>query len=203
MTTLLTIGTKKGLWVARSEDRRAWTLEGPHLLMQEVAAVAVDTRRRTPRVLATGYSEHWGPTVLHSDDIVERGSGATWVENDRAPIAFPADTGAALNRVWQLQPDSADRPEVVWAGCEPTSLWRSGDGGESFELVRGLWDHPHRPQWYPGFGGAAVHTVLPDRTSERITVAMSTGGVYVSDDGGEKWVPSNTGIGAPFMPDPP
>lgn len=208
MTTLLAIGTRKGLWLARSEDRRTWTLDGPHLLMQEVAAVAVDTRRSTPRVLATGYSEHWGPTVLHSDDLVrggagERGSGATWTESDAAPIAFPTDTGAALHRVWQLQPDTAERPDVVWAGCEPTSLWRSDDGGERFELVRGLWDHPHRPEWAPGYGGAAVHTVLPDPRSERVTVAMSTGGVYVSDDGGGKWSPSNAGIGAPFLPDPP
>ncbi len=74
--------------------------------------------------------------------------------------------------------------------------------------MRGLWDHPHRPEWAPGYGGAAVHTVLPDPTSDRVTVAMSTGGVYVSEDAGEKWSastwkPSNTGITAPFFPDPP
>ena len=91
---------------------------------------------------------------------------------------------------------------MVWAGCEPTSLWRSTDGGASFELVRGLWDHPHRPQWAPGFGGAAVHTVLPDPASDRVLVAMSTGGVYASDDGSTRWSPSNTGISAYFLPDP-
>jgi hypothetical protein len=206
MPTVLAIGTKKGLWLARSEDRRSWTLDGPHLLMQEVAAVALDTRRGTPRVLATGYSEHWGPTVLWSDDALSSSAGAagaTWHEPDSAPIAFPTGADAALARVWQLQPDTAARPDVVWAGCEPTSLWRSEDGGQSFDLVRGLWDHPHRPEWAPGAGGAAVHTVLPDPTSDRVTVAMSTGGVYVSDDGGEKWSPSNAGITAPFLPEPP
>jgi photosystem II stability/assembly factor-like uncharacterized protein len=91
---------------------------------------------------------------------------------------------------------------VVWAGCEPHSLWRSADGGRSFELVRGLWDHPHRPTWQPGGGGGAVHTVLPDPDSDRVTVAMSTGGVYVSEDGGTQWEPRNRGIGAGFMPDP-
>src|SRR3954465_43452 len=89
MTTVLAIGTRKGLWIARSEDRRTWTLDGPHLLMQEVAAVALDTRRRTPRGLATGYSEHWGPTVLFSDDALSdagagQGAGATWTEPDSA-----------------------------------------------------------------------------------------------------------------------
>jgi photosystem II stability/assembly factor-like uncharacterized protein len=198
MTDLLAIGTRKGLWLARSDDdRRTWTVDGPHLLAQEVAAVSVDTRRKNPRVLAGIQYGHWGPTVMWSDDL-----GATWNESDHGAIRFPEDTGAALARVWQLRPDSADRPDVVWAGCEPHSLWRSTDGGRSFELVRGLHDHPHRPTWEPGGGGGAVHTVLPDPASDRVTIAMSTGGVYVSEDGGEKWEPRNRGITVTFGPDP-
>jgi photosystem II stability/assembly factor-like uncharacterized protein len=197
MTDLLAIGTRKGLWLARSEDdRRTWTVDGPHLLAQEVAAVSVDTRRERPRVLAGIQYGHWGPTVMWSDDL-----GATWNESDHGAIRFPEDTGAALARVWQLRPDSADRPDVVWAGCEPHSLWRSTDGGCSFDLVRGLHDHPHRPTWEPGGGGGAVHTVLPDPASDRVTIAMSTGGVYVSEDGGEQWEPRNKGITVVFGPE--
>lgn len=108
----------------------------------------------------------------------------------------------ALERIWQLNPDP-DRPEVVWAGCEPTSLWRSTDHGRSFSLVRGLWDHPHRQSWQPGAGGAAVHTVVTDPVdAERVLVAMSTGGVYATADGGASWEPRNQGIRADFMPDP-
>jgi hypothetical protein len=198
MTDLLAIGTRKGLWLARSDDsRRTWAVDGPHLLAQEVAAVSVDTRRAKPRILAGIQYGHWGPTVMWSDDL-----GATWNESDHGAIRFPEDTGAALARVWQLRPDSADRPDVVWAGCEPHSLWRSTDGGCSFELVRGLHDHPHRPTWEPGGGGGAVHTVLPDPASDRVTIAMSTGGVYVSEDGGEKWEPRNRGITVVFGPEP-
>ncbi|MCW2741431.1 MAG: uncharacterized protein JWR45_1853 [Blastococcus sp.] len=198
MTDLLAIGTRKGLWLARSaDDRRTWSVDGPHLLAQEVAAVSVDTRRPEPRLLAGIQYGHWGPTVMWSDDL-----GGTWNETDHGAISFPADTGAALARVWQLRPDSAERPDVVWAGCEPHSLWRSTDGGCSFALVRGLHDHPHRPTWEPGGGGGAVHTVLPDPASDRVTVAMSTGGVYVSEDGGEKWEPRNRGITVTFGPDP-
>jgi photosystem II stability/assembly factor-like uncharacterized protein len=203
MATVLAIGTRKGLWLARSDDRRSWSVEGPHLLMQEVAAVAIDIRRPRPRLLAGGFSEHWGPTVTWSDDVLERGTDGSWEETEAGAIRFPSDTGSALARVWQLQPDSPERPDVVWAGCEPTSLWRSEDGGRSFALVRGLWDHPHRPSWAPGYGGAAVHTVLPDAASAQVLVAMSTGGVYVSPDGNEDWKPANSGITAPFMPDPP
>src|SRR3954453_13192056 len=198
MTDLLAIGTRKGLWLARSDDgRRTWRVDGPHLLAQEVASVSVDTRRGTPRILAGIQFGHWGPTVMRSDDL-----GASWDETEQGAIRFPEDTGAALARVWQLRPDSSDRPDVVWGGCEPPSLWRSTDRGASFELVRGLHDHPHRPTWEPGGGGGAVHTVLPDPASDRGTIAMSTGGVYVSEDAGEKWEPRNKGITVVFGPDP-
>ena len=74
---------------------------------------------------------------------------------------------------------------MVWAGTEPSALFRSTDGGETFELVRGLWDHPHRPEWEPGGGGQAIHTLLPHPTDvRRIHVAMSTGGVYRTSDAG-------------------
>lgn len=199
MTDLLAIGTRKGLFLARSEDdRRTWTVGEPHLLAQEVAAVGIDTRRARPRVLVGIQYGHWGPSVMWSDDL-----GGTWEETDSGAVHFPEDTGAALARVWQLRPDTAERPDVVWAGCEPHSLWRSTDGGCSFSLVRGLWDHPHRPTWEPGGGGGAVHTILPDPATDRITVAMSAGGVYVSEDGGTSWAPRNHGISASFLPEPP
>lgn len=197
MSVLLAIGTRKGLWLATSDDRRTWSLDGPHLLPDEVAAVGIDTRRDPVRILAGVQSSHWGPTVLRTDDL-----GASWQETEQGAIRFPEDTGAALARVWQLQPDTDRRPGVVWAGCEPTSLWRSDDGGETFELVRGLWDHPHRTEWMPGAGGAAVHTVLPDPASDRVVVAISAGGVYASADGATDWQPRNSGISAVFMPGP-
>ncbi len=194
---LLLIGTRKGLWTARSsDDRRTWDISGPEFLMREVPALAYDPR--TGRLLAGVGSEHWGPTVMRSDDL-----GASWQETESGSIRFPEDTGAALARVWQLAPDTAARPGLVWAGVEPTSLWRSTDGGETFELVRALWDHPHRMEWGPGAGGAAVHTVLPHPTDDtRVLVAMSAGGVYLTEDGGDSWRPANRGISAYFMPDP-
>ena len=210
MTELvLAIGTRKGLFLARADAAAptSWQVEGPQFLMREIPAVAFappgagapgDGRDGgQPRLLVGVRSEHWGPTVARSDDL-----GLTWQETDHGSVVFPPDTEAALARVWQLQPDPA-RPGVVWAGCEPTSLWRSEDGGETFSLVRGLWDHPHRPNWHPGFGGAAVHTVVTDPAdADRVLVAMSTGGVYRSSDGGASWTPSNVGISAYFNPDP-
>ncbi|HEX6077467.1 MAG TPA: exo-alpha-sialidase [Micromonosporaceae bacterium] len=197
MDTVFAIGTRKGLFLARSTDRLHWDLSGPHLAMNEVYAVGIDTRHSPPRLLVGASSSHFGPSVSTSDDL-----GESWQEPDTAPIAFPEDTGASLARVWQLAPGRVDTPGELYAGTEPSALFRSTDGGKSFELVRGLWDHPHREQWEPGGGGQAIHTVLPHPTDpRRIVVAMSTGGVYRTEDGGETWQPSNIGIAAHFMPD--
>lgn len=195
-TTLLAIGTRKGLWLATSEDRRSWSLSAPHFLMTEVPSIGIDTRDGRTRLMVGVRSEHFGPTVLHSDDL-----GTAWDEPAGGAIRFPVDTGAAVERIWQLRPDSADRPGVVWAGCEPISVWRSDDGGEHFQLCRGLWDHPHRSEWGAGYGGAAAHSVVPGPDGT-VHVAMSTGGVYRTRDGGATWEPRNCGISAYFLPGP-
>ncbi|MCA1187438.1 exo-alpha-sialidase [Saccharopolyspora sp. 6M] len=192
---LLLIGTRKGLWLAH-RHRGDWEVTGPHLPMAEIYAVAADTRG-APRLLVGASSTHFGPSVVTSDDL-----GATWQEPEVAPIAFPADTGVALERVWQLAPGPADHPEVVHAGGEPSALFRSEDRGRTFQLVRGLWGHPHRERWEPGFGGQAVHTVLAHpHDPDRVVVAMSAGGVYRTEDGGDSWQASNRGIRAYFLPD--
>jgi photosystem II stability/assembly factor-like uncharacterized protein len=196
--TLLCIGTKKGLFLARSEDRVRWELDGPHFRMSAVYAVAVDSREGRARVLAGADSPHLGPCVAHSDDL-----GATWSEAVKGAVRFPPGYEASVERVWQLRPAGPEQPGVVYAGAEPSSLWRSEDGGESFSLVEGLWEHPHRADWQPGYGGQCLHTILPDPADpQRVLVAMSTGGVYRTEDGGRSWNPSNHGIQAYFLPDP-
>ncbi|GHJ49922.1 glycosyl hydrolase [Catellatospora sp. TT07R-123] len=199
MTVLLLIGTAKGLFLAR-RDRvgDAWDVSVPQFPMTAVYAVGVDTRRPTPRLLAGIDSSHFGPSVAVSDDL-----GGCWREPDHAPLAFPADTGAALRRVWAIAPGPAAEPDVVWAGTEPGAVFRSINGGVTYDLVRGLWDHPHRPRWDAGFGGQAFHTVLPHPTDpQRVLAAISTGGVYRSEDGGDSWHAANTGIQAVFLPEP-
>jgi hypothetical protein len=195
---VLAVGTRKGLWLVRSGIDGSWAVDGPFLAMREVPSLAfLPTSAGAPTLLAGVRSEHWGPVVVRSDDL-----GATWEETEDAAVRFPADAETALERIWQLHPDP-DRPDLVWAGCEPSSLWRSTDGGRHFSLIRGLWEHPHRKDWFPGAGGAAVHSVVTDPAdAQRVTVAASTGGVYATVDGGETWEPRNRGIQASFLPDP-
>jgi len=180
--TVALVGTRKGLWIGRSdESRKAWTWDGPHFNMQEVYSCMVDTRGGRTRLFAGAASSWVGPQVAWSDDL-----GAQWEHGPDGGIRFPADTGASVERIWQLQPGIGD--DVVWAGTEPGAVWRSEDRGESFTLERGLWDHPQRPEWGAGYGGQAFHTVLPHPSDpESVTAAISTGGVYQTTDGGRTW----------------
>jgi hypothetical protein len=164
--------------------------------MAEFSSVAWLPRegQSVPRLVTGARSWFWGPSVLFSDD-----DGATWSEPDSGAIAFSPEAGAAIERIWNLTPDPRE-PDVMWAGCEPHSLWRSADGGVHFDLNTALWEHPHRPQWMPGAGGAAIHTIVP-RKDGSMLVAMSTGGVYRSVDSHSGWVPANRGIRVDFQPE--
>lgn len=194
---LLVVGTRKGLFVTRRHGEFWGDFNGPYFASDAVHSIGIDTRRSTPRLLAGGTNAHWGPSVFHSDDV-----GKTWQEPDKPAMSFPRDTGASLERVWQLHPAGPAAPGVVYAGAEPGALFRSEDGGETFELVRPLWDHPTREQWQPGGGGLAVHTVITDpHDPDAVTVAVSAAGVYRSLDGGASWAPSNSGVQAVFLPD--
>jgi hypothetical protein len=193
--TVMMVGTRKGLWVGFSDTERAsWEWTGPHFAMQEVYAVLVDTRGPRPRLFAGASSSWFGTNVWWSDDL-----GETWQETPNGAIRFPEDSGATLERIWQLTPGLEEG--VVWAGTEPGAIFRSTDHGRTFALERGLWDHPHREEWGAGFGGQAFHTILPHPTDgDAVLAAISTGGVYRTEDGGASWRPSNTGVKAEFMP---
>ena len=195
--SVVLVGTRKGLWIGRSDsERQDWTWDSPQFLMQEIYATCVDVRGESPRMLVGATSTHFGPGVFTSDD-----GGRTWSEAVAAPVRFPEELGASVERIWQIQPGA--EPGVLYAGTQPSALFRSTDGGQSFELVRSLWDHPHRTDWAAGFGGQAIHTIVPHSTdAETLTVAMSTGGVYRTVDGGASWNPANKGIKAYFFPDP-
>jgi photosystem II stability/assembly factor-like uncharacterized protein len=193
VSVLLLIGTAKGLFLAQSDDYEKWRVSAPHFPGCNVYAVGIKPRPGGVRLFADITSSHFGPSVATSNDL-----GATWHEPEHAPIAFPEGSEAALQQVWQF----AFTDDAVYAGTQPSALFRSFDDGETFELVTSLWEHPHRPQWRAGFGGQAIHTILPHPVDRRrILVAMSTGGVYQTYDGGESWRPTNTGVQVTFSPD--
>ncbi|MEI2820158.1 MAG: exo-alpha-sialidase [Marmoricola sp.] len=188
MGTLLLVGTRKGLWIGRSDDARAeWTWSGPLFDLHEVYSVMISRQR-----LLAGTSLSWtGPLLQVSED-----DGISWSPTH---IGFPEHVDASVERVWQLTPGL--RPGEIWAGTEPGAIFKSIDNGQSFALVEGLWNHPHREHWQGGLGGQAFHTILPHPTDhDSVVAALSSGGCYLTTDGGASWHPRNNGIRAEFMP---
>ncbi len=194
---LVFVGTMKGAFIFRSsKDRKEWTTGGPYFPGRAIYAFIHDQRNGRNRIWTAVNSPFWGSYLSSSDDF-----GRSWTEPEAYSIKFPDESEAALKQIWQLAEGHESEQDTLFCGVEPAALFRSDDAGASWSLVKGLYDHPHRPQWQPGGGGLCLHTVLPDPSNkDRIHIAISTGGVYRTDDGGESWQPRNNGVRAQFLP---
>jgi photosystem II stability/assembly factor-like uncharacterized protein len=189
---LLTIGTKKGVFVAESAKTRGrFELRGPFGPGVPVYSTLIDSRK-SPRIYASSCNPFFGMKVLVSTD-----RGKSFKESKSAP-AFPKDDGRALINIWSLE--TGDGARELWCGVEPASLFRSHDGGDSWEMVEGISNHEHARKWHPGNGGLCMHTIVRD--GNRVHLGISTGGHYLSEDGGKTFQASNQGVGAGFSPDP-
>jgi photosystem II stability/assembly factor-like uncharacterized protein len=203
MGTTLWIGTRKGAFALKSDGgRRRWTLSGPQFLGHIIHHIVQDPRE--PRVLLmAAKTGHLGPTVYRSSD-----RGRTWREAARPPAFRKAAEGeepVAVQKVFWLTPGHSSERGTWYAGSSPAGLFRSEDGGASWDPVAGFNDHPMRTKW-AAFGtpdGAFLHSILIDpRDPKHLYLAISVGGVFESLDGGADWAPLNQGCAADFLPDP-
>ena len=173
--TMLMLGTRKGAFLAFSDtDRRRFELSGPFLKGVEVNHLNWVRNG----LMATVKSAWWGPDVRTSTDF-----GETWKEPARG-IRFDEGRNLTVSRVWVTEsgPDG-----TLYAGVDPGALFRSPDGGETWEEVRALTDHETRSRWFPGAGGMMVHSIGFDSTNpNRMFVGISAAGVFRTDDGGKK-----------------
>jgi len=200
------VGTRKGLFVLK-DGRGGWKVAGYSHSASPVPYAFVDSRTGT--LWASLDHGHWGSKLHRSGDL-----GRTWEEIE-AP-KYPKSSRmkawsesksvpAALRYIWVIAPGGHDEPERIYLGTEPGGLFRSDDGGKSFDLVKGLWNHPTREKKW--FGGGrdypGIHSVFVDpRNSRRVLVGVSCAGVFETTDGGETWDPRNKGMVADFLPDP-
>jgi photosystem II stability/assembly factor-like uncharacterized protein len=188
MGVLLPVGTRKGLFLLRSDDRQSWDVEGPLLPGWAIYHAIVDQRDGT--LHAATNNAFYGATVHRSKDL-----GRTWERAEE--LGLPEDGELKLNATWHIEPG---RDSELWLGGDPGVLFRSDDGGKTWELNRALFEHPTRPSWNPGAGGLCTHSIqLVDGT---MYIAISAAGTFRSEDGGETWTPLNKDVAAEFMPDP-
>ena len=222
------VGTRKGAFILTSDGKRErWSVSGPHFAGWEIYHLKGSPA--DPNRLYASQSSGWfGQILQRSDD-----GGATWEPPGggpgKSPEGFPQgesnrfvydtspETGRPLTthmwydgtqhpwefkRVWHLEP-APDEPSTVYAGVEDAALFRSTDGGLTWQEMAGLRGHETGPQWQPGAGGMGLHTVLIDKNDpRRIFIAISAAGVFRSDDGGKTWAPKNRGLKSQYIPDP-
>jgi photosystem II stability/assembly factor-like uncharacterized protein len=200
------VGTRKGAFVLTADGKRTdWTVEGPHFPGWEMYHLK-GSPADPDRIYASQSTSWFGQLIQRSDD-----GGRTWspVGNefvyDGVPGTHQWYDGTPhpweFARVWHLEPSHTD-PDVVLAGVEDAALFRSSDGGQSWQELSGLRGHGSGPHWQPGAGGMCLHTILVDpRDSDRIFVAISAAGAFRTVDGGKTWEPINRGLKSEGIPD--
>ncbi|HXF54080.1 MAG TPA: hypothetical protein VNK52_08145 [Hyphomicrobiaceae bacterium] len=205
MSDRILVATRKGLFTLERKSRE-WAVAQVDFLGDNVSAVLADARDGS---LYAGLEHgHFGVKLHRSE-----GAGKPWQEC--AAPAYPKQPEGETDtdgmgkpipwntvKLWTLEAGGADEPGLLWCGTIPGGLFRSIDKGASWELVRTLWDHPKRKEW---FGGGAdlpgIHSICVDpRASRTVRIAVSCGGVWVTKDGGASWACCAEGMWAAYMP---
>ncbi len=202
------VGTRKGAFVLTSDGRRQrWDVSGPHFGGWEIYHLKGSPVDQD-RLYASQSSGWFGQLIQRSND-----GGKTWdpVGNQ---FLYDGQPGTHLwydgtphpwefKRVWHLEPSLTD-PDTVYAGVEDAALFRTTDGGQTWQELPGLRGHGSGKYWQPGAGGMGLHTILLDPGDpERIYIAISAAGVFRTDDSGQTWRAINRGLTSPYvLPDP-
>jgi len=200
----LIVATRKALLLYRRTDL-GWTLERECFPGVPCSYAYCDPRNQT--LWAALDHGHWGQKLHRSRD-----RGATWEEipapkyPDGAQVLVEGGDNkpATLEYIWVMAPGGADEPERLYMGTNPGGLFASDDGGDTWSLVLGLWDHESRDKWFGGGRDTpGIHSILVDpRDSARIQIGISCGGVFESRDHGATWRAQNAGVRCDFLPDP-
>lgn len=204
-TVTLLVGTRKGAFFLSGSNGSDWKVSGPHFLGAAVNHLVLDPRDRKTMLMAA-HPGHLGPTIYRSADF-----GQTWKEAS-APPAFPKTEdgqGESVRFTFWLAPGHESEPGVWYAGCCPPSLFRSEDGGDTWQGVTGFNENPMRKDWagigepFEIPGGNILHSIQIDpRDARHMYFGISGGGVFETHDQGETWQPLNQGIVSYFLPNP-
>ena len=187
----LLIATRKGAWLMHGDAaRKKWRVDGPHYLGHVVSQLALDPRDgRT--LLAAAKTGHLGPTVFRSTD-----RGRSWKEARRPPAFAKApegEQGRAVDHTFWLTPGHRDETGVWYAGTSPQGLFRSDDGGVTWDPFSSINDDMQYRKWMGTVqdgtpDGPKLHSIIVDpRDSAHMVFGMSGGGVHESKDGGKSW----------------
>ncbi len=201
------VGTRKGGFILTADGKRKdWNVSGPHFPGWEIFHMN-GSPANPDRIYASQTTEWFGQQVQRSDD-----GGTTWepVSNEFEYVGEPGvhqwydgtPKPWAFKRIWHFEP-SLDDPDTVYAGAEDASIFKSTNGGKSWQELAGLRTHESGKEWSPGAAGMGLHTIIEDRSNPgRMFVGISAAGVFRTDDAGESWQVKNKNLVSDFLPDP-
>jgi len=191
----LIAGTDKGLLIF-SKVNDTWTYTDIHFIGLPIGYFHNDLRNNTWWVAIN--HKHWGPKLYKSLD-----EGETFTEV--ASPKFNQDTGQSVKSIWTISHGNQDDVNTFYIGVEPAAIFRTSNGGQSFDELNGLSSHPSRASWQGGGKGSNhpfLHTILVDEADkDHLTVGISSAGVFQSYNAGENWEPTNNGLDAFFLPE--
>jgi len=199
--TELVVGTKKGLFLLDGEAGQgsSGSTDDYEVTARAFAGQPVDFAIRDPRngrLFAAVTSPFYGPKLFFTDGD----PAGEWQQAEG--VSLPEGGEQALERIWVIAPGEA--PGTLYMGGDPGVLFESHDGGANWEINAGLWNQPSRPQWQPGGGGLCLHSISTwPGDPERIAVAVSAAGMWLSDDGGHSWRRGNGGLSPRYLPELP
>ena len=194
------VATRKGLFELCRRDG-GWAIGRVSFLGEPVSMMLPP--QPSGRMLAALNLGHFGVKLHASDD-----AGASWHElpapvYPKQPEGEPVGGVAwKLVQIWALEAGTGTASGLLWAGTLPGGLFRSDDGGESWQLVESLWHQPGRAEWFGGgYDVPGIHSICPhpQRPAE-LLVGISCGGAWVSTDAGANWRLQAQGMHAAYMP---
>jgi photosystem II stability/assembly factor-like uncharacterized protein len=190
--TELIVGTKKGLFLLEGEQGSGFEITARAFAGEPVDFAMRD--RRSGRLLATVTSPFYGPKIFYTD-----GDPASDWEQAHG-VAVPEGGDQALERIWVIACGEADG--TLYAGGDPGVLFESHDGGASWEINAGLWEQPSRPSWQPGGGGLCLHSICTwPGDPDKLAVAVSAAGIWLTEDRGRTWRRGNEGLNPRYLPE--
>ena len=191
------VGTTKGAFlITGKHEPDSWEVQGPFCDGWQINHIVGDTGSGT--IWAGGGGEWHGAGIWRSSDggktwdlcRLTKGTMDDWAANDPEFAQMidwtdkPLPFNDSFSEIWSL----CHAHGTLYAGTKPAQLIVSRDGGNTWDTVKGLSNHPSVGTWNPGAAGLVLHSIVPHPSNPTMLwTGISAAGVFATDDSGKTW----------------